>query len=176
MKKALILIFFVSFLLGCEEEPIINSNPIDLSSCFSPEFGITEEEQMFYNLQSGELHINIDGNITTQNLGYAIQDGSNTVFIYRHLLENNFNIIDDEVEVRILFEVDDDLNSFDISSIQDFEKANMIYSECGIALQSISGTIKGNKRSDGNWMVKANIVVQRFGQTREVRINEVYTF
>ena len=176
MKNHLILFIAVLFFLGCEDKPKINSIPIDLSSCFSPEFGMIESEQFFFNLQKGELTINLDGNITTQNLGYSIQEGSKTVFIYRHFLENSFNIIDDEVEVRLLFEVDSGLNSIEISSVQDFEKSKCIYSECGIALQSISGSINGIRSSENNWFVNANLKIDRFNQEKVLVFSEAFNF
>ncbi|MFT4535214.1 MAG: hypothetical protein ACI9P5_002579 [Saprospiraceae bacterium] len=174
MKKILVLLIGVVFILGCDDEPDRTSSPIDLNSCFSPEFGTTEEEQFFYDIKKGELFINKMGNITSQNVGYAIQDGSNVVFVYRHFLENNFNIDDDELELRILFEIDADLNAFEISGIQEFENSKCIYSECGIALQTISGVIIGTKNSDSNWSIDANLKVQKFSQEKVIVINETF--
>ena len=174
MKRILILFIGVVFILGCEDEPTIISSSVDLSSCFSPEFGTVEAEQFFYDIKIGELSVNITGNITSQNLGYSIQEGSNTVFVYRHFLENDYYTIDDEVEIRILFEIDHDLNSFEMSSSQDFENSKCIYGECGIALQTISGNINGTKNSDGNWSIDANLKVQRFSQEKVIVINEIF--
>lgn len=176
MKEIMTLLICLSIFSGCEDEPMINSSPIDLTSCFSPEFGTTETEQFLFNIQFGKLNVNLDSNITGQNLGYSIQEGSKIVFIYRHFLENNFNIDDDEVEIRILFEIDDNLDSFDISSIENFKKSNCIYSECGIALQTITGNLNGSKNSDGNWLVNATIKIQRFNQEKMVTINEIFKF
>ncbi len=176
MKKLLILFICASFFLGCEDESIISSSPVDLSSCFSPEFGMIEAEQFFYNLQFGELKVNLDNTITGRNLGYSIQEGVNTIFIYRHFLENSFQIDDDEIEIRILFEIDPNLNSFEINSIQEFEKSKCIYSKCGIALQTITGNINGCKNANGNWFVNANLRIQIFNQVKEVSINEVFRF
>ena len=174
MRKLVIFILTIPFILGCEDKPVINSNPIDLSSCFSPEFGTIEAEQFFFNLQFGELTVNLVENITSQNPGYLIREGSNIVFVYRHFFENSFNIDDDEVEVRILFEVDGDSDFFEIASDRDFENSNCIYSECGIALQTITGNINGSKSSDGNWFVDANLKIQRFNQEKMVIINETF--
>ena len=103
-----------------------------------------------------------------------MEDGTKTIFLYRHFLENNFNIIDDEVEVRILFEIEANLNSFEISNIQDFVDSKCIYSECGIALQTITGNINGSKNSEGNWFVNANLKIDRFGQEKLVTISEIF--
>lgn len=175
MKKLLILIFCLS-IWSCEDEVTTNFNPIDIKSCFSPELGTTESEQFFYNAVFGELVVDITGNITTNNPGYSIEEGSKTVFIYRHILENSFNIDDDEVELRILFQIDNNLDKFDISNSEDFEKSNCIYGECGIALQSITGNINGNKDSDGNWSVNADLMVDRFTKTKAILFDEDFKF
>ena len=107
-------------------------------------------------------------------MGYSIEEGTKMVFVYRHFLENSFNIDDDEVEIRILFEVDGNLNSFNINSEEDFAKAKCIYAECGIALQSITGNINGIKTSDGNWSIDAKIEIDRFSKVKEVMINEIF--
>ena len=175
MKKILILFLFLSF-LNCENELTPNSNPIVIDSCFSDELGMTESEQFFYNVQTGALIVNVNNNITSQNLGYSLEEGTKTVFIYRHILENGFNVDDDEVEVRILFQIDENLNSFNISSSDDFENSNCIYGECGIALQSITGNINGSKNADGNWSVNADLLIDRFNGLRTIVINEVFKF
>jgi len=85
MKKIIILALFLS-LWSCNDDPISNLEPIDLTSCFSPEFGITEDEQFFYDASVGELQVDLNSTITTFNVGYSIEEGSKIVFVYRHFL------------------------------------------------------------------------------------------
>ena len=76
MKKILML-FLALTLWSCNDDSIATNNldPDDLKSCFSPEFGITENEQFFYDVELGELEVNLDNWITSSNMGYSLQEG-----------------------------------------------------------------------------------------------------
>jgi len=55
MKKLLIL-FLSLALWSCNDDGMIISDPIDLSSCFSPEFGETDSEQFFYSVKDVQIN------------------------------------------------------------------------------------------------------------------------
>ncbi len=169
----LIPFIFCLFILGCCKEDLsqTSSARVDLSSCFSPELGLTEDEQFFYNAQEGELTINPSGAITTNNTGYSIEKGTKEVFIYRHILENKITIDDDEVEIRILFQIDENQKDFKLKTVSDFVNSNFIYSECGIALTSVSGVIEGERKCHKIWTIDANLEINRFGSIQKVKIN-----
>ena len=188
MKNLLTFFFFLS-LWSCGDDPDMpeqmgDLDPADLTSCFSPEFGITEDEQFFYDIVIGELQVDLTPAINSNNVGYSIEEGTDIVFVYRHFLENNFTIIDDEVENRILFQIDGDLDSFSISSDEEFENLNCIYTGCSQLIQPISssvngqitGIIDGQKLSNGNWNIDADLRIDRSRFTIEVQINETFVF
>lgn len=172
MKNLMILILCLS-VLGCEDEVI--SPLIDISKCFSPELGSTESEQLFYNFLEGDINFNSD-----ENPAYSIVNGSDEVFIYRHIYENLSNVIDDEYEERILFQVEPDLKSFSIKSENEFSNANCIFGACGnsypsVLFRTISGSIEGDKVSDMEWQVVADLTIEKFnGGTSKVEFNEVF--
>ncbi|MDA8692547.1 hypothetical protein N9L92_00685 [Saprospiraceae bacterium] len=185
MKITYLFIVLLSILtIGCDDDPELidqlqdcesNTAVIDLSSCFSPEFGTTEDEQFFYNIQSGE--INFD---TNTNSSYSIDDGSKKVFIYRHLFENAFNIIDDEFEERVLFEIDNDVDSFVIKTQEDFSDANCTYGACGgsfpsVLFQNFGGSIVGERMSDCEWNIEANLSIEKFnGNIDTIQFSEIF--
>lgn len=164
--------FFCLFILACCKEDLAqtSSAKVDLSSCFSPELGLTEEEQFFYNAQEGELIIYPNEAVTTFNVGYSIEKGTKEVFIYRHILENKINIDDDEAEIRILFQIDENQTDFKLTTNADFVNSNFIYSECGIALESVSGVIEGKRSCYKIWKIDADLEINRFGKIKKVKI------
>jgi hypothetical protein len=149
---------------------------MDLDTCFSPEFGITEDEQFLYNAEIGILQLELDTAITLTHVGYSIEPGFNIVFVYRHFLENSFNIDDDEVEVRFLFEVDGDSDSFIIDSQAEFEDSKSLYAGCGFVLQQINGRIEGEKISEGHWDIDAALFIERVNNTIELDFNGTFKF
>ena len=168
MKLIVVLCTYLLFSIGCKDEPVINSSPLDLTNCFSPEFGLLEEEQFYYDIAIGEIELDLDKPINITNQGYTIVEGSKTIFVFRHFLENSFNIIDDEIEIRILFQIDEGLNSFLINSKGAFEAAKFVYAECGVALNQVEGEKSGVRNSAANWTVSADLDIQRFNAVIEI--------
>ena len=180
--KHLIIVFALVLLASCggDADSIDNidciiSNNFDVSDCFSPELGAVEEEQFFYNVQLGNLKNNGSG-----NLEYSIESGSNLVFIYRHIPQNLINVIDDEFEERILFQINTDFESFTIETESEFEKSNIVYGACGnsfpnVSFQTITGKIKGERISECEWEVELNLVIQKFNENRDtMQFKEIF--
>lgn len=180
--KNLTILFALFLLVSCgDDADSINnidcsfSNNFDISDCFSPELGTVEEEQLFFNVQLGNLKNNESG-----NLAYSIESGSNLVFIYRHIPQNLINVIDDEFEERILFQIDTDFESFTIETESEFEESNIVYGACGnsfpnVSFQTITGKIKGEIISECEWEVESNLVIQKFNGNRDtIQFKEIF--
>jgi hypothetical protein len=180
--KHLIIVYALLILASCGDDADSNnnvgcsfSNNFDVSDCFSPELGAVEEEQFFFNVQLGNLKNDESG-----NLAYSIESGSNLVFIYRHIPQNLINVIDDEFEERILFQIDTDFESFMVETESEFEDTNIVYGACGssfpnVSFQTITGKIEGERVSECEWDVELNLVVQKFNGHRDtIQLKEIF--
>ena len=143
MKKALLLFLFaISVLAGCKKEAC---NPEQTSSSYEEDKRIVVE----YNFISEGPHY------------YRVGDGENLVFRYVYTAPECENTIDDEGGYTLTFEVDKDATEFLFEGIE-LPMANGFYKEFGAWVDGTTyplegGMIKGSRRSDGKWKVKADV-------------------
>lgn len=182
MKYTLTLLTCL-FLLSCNGDDDTkfpacdNTRDVDISRCYGPTTEFTASEDEYYNIVAGQIELD-----STAIPAYSIQDGSKVVFIYRDIDGMFNNWTDDEWEERVLFEIENDVESFTIASQEEFEAANCVYGACGawfshVRFQGFVGSISGDRISACEWNVEFDFTAETFdGDVRTFQFSSVFRY
>jgi len=149
MKKLIVLLFLTS-LIACDDEE-------------APELTILK---VYEEARISKVYPNV-------------YPGNSTVFVYYFEAEDDEMIADDEFAEDFFFEINPSANEFTLTT-DDLSTINHLYRQycfCGPMNYSkiLSGTVKGTKRSNGDWKVSGEISLD-FGYVEEQTQDTTWRF
>ena len=178
MKYAFLILPFLFLVTSCDstEEECMTSTDLDLSEKYSFFSDNSIVDGTYYDITKGQL--TFDSTTTVQ---YAVEEGPNIVFVYRDIIGSSTDRIDDELESRLLFEVDSSVESFVFDTDTDFEMSNCTYGYCGAwfgcaVYQEFEGSITGERTSNCDWDVSIDLIVASWGGSSDtIKVNAVFS-
>lgn len=107
-----------------------------------------------------------------------IDVGDNLVFIYEFVEDDEPDISDDEYTERIIFEIDPELSSFNITDVS-LAQLNMYFNRFCFcpniaSIQVLSGTAKGSKINSEKWKITLDITFEIDNNLVERQIEGVF--
>ncbi len=166
MRNAFIIMALIIF-CGCEKNE--NDGKINYSGCncidnnenFQPVVISNNDYYQFTFNRDSKIHIYIYNN----SISAGIESGSNLVFQYKYLFDDDSVIIDDEYSEIIKFEIESGIDNFIISG-DDLKKSNAVVGVFSLLPDGgyhwiTSGCIKGVKINENEWQIDMNIIAKR---------------
>ncbi|MFL5810777.1 MAG: hypothetical protein ACJ749_14740 [Flavisolibacter sp.] len=146
MKGILFTILSISVFASCKKS---NNN-----NCIN--------EQLSWEFQTGkqiDSLKNPDPGFTRSPYLYSLNNGSNTVFIFRKIFADCPEVVDDEGYRDIVFQVPSDVTSFQLNDSVELTNARAWSQQycygCDGGHAITSGSIDGYKKSDNTWHINA---------------------
>lgn len=144
MRIVVVSIFLSVLSLSCSLDSGVDSN-----ACFRTETFFFDNKQLLLKVSNG----------TTT---YSQIDGKGRVFVYAEVNDCS-NVVDDGIFESIVFSVPSDVEKFAYEN-SGLASINCNYDVGGASIknQSITinkGSVSGEMKEDGTWLVKGNIVV-----------------
>lgn len=171
-KRTILLLTCIAFLTACKtEEPkncICNetefiADPIPNTS----EYSLTFQENSAIEIKNNQNFNEV-----------SIIEGNKLVFEFKYVKDDEPFIADDELTETILFEIDDNSDSFELID-NDLEDASVVFGrfcfcvDAGYHLIS-NGCINGQKLADDKWQINMSIVYKAEYDTITKNISEVF--
>jgi hypothetical protein len=154
---------------------VITLTLLAVMSCVELDGEDCSPENVWTGLTPGkEIIIQAHPNLLTN--WYSVVDGEHLLFHYSHTAEDCKNVRDDEWQENLLFIVDKDATSFEVSD-DALREIKCYYYQDGAWTNSThfeitDGSIKGTKINDNTWDVTVSIKTPSVGPAQQAQMIE----